>query len=103
MLCSLCVLRHLSKDVYTQPVHLLSSSAQQPCLLPRTLPPLPPRVNPSTPHDLHGAGVAHGSAGQLVTQAITTAVPCTRGCARSAGQALIASQVGGLLSQISAF
>lgn len=65
----------------------------KPTLPPWPLPPLPDRVNPSTPHDLRGAGVAHGSAGQLVTQAITTAVPCTRGCARSAGQALIASQV----------
>ena len=53
----------------------------------------PRRVNPTAPADLRGAGVAHGSAGQLVTQAVTTAMPCTRGCARSAGQALIAKQV----------
>lgn len=49
-------------------------------------------MSPSAPADLRGAGVSHGSAGQLVTQAITTAMPCTRGCARSAGQALIAKQ-----------
>ena len=46
-------------------------------------------MSPEAPADLRLAGVTHGTAGQLVTQAITTAVPCTRGCARSAGQALI--------------
>ncbi|KAL4421350.1 hypothetical protein ABPG75_010641 [Micractinium tetrahymenae] len=49
-------------------------------------------VHPSSPADLRAAGVSHGSAAALVTQAVTSAMPCTRGCARSAGQSQITGQ-----------
>ncbi|KAL4424856.1 hypothetical protein ABPG77_011106 [Micractinium sp. CCAP 211/92] len=60
-------------------------------------------VHPSSPADLAAAGVSHGSAAALVTQAVTTAMPCTRGCARSAGQSQITGQSLSPVSWLAAF